>query len=1118
MFRKPTFWVVFALAAAASAWLGIANFSRAFPIVSLDITMDRASALASARDLEAKHRFGPDGFQQAASFRGDQEVQTFVELEAGGTTAFHEMFASGRYQPFQWHVRHYREGEARETRLYFTPRGEPYGFAVKLPEKEAGAALEADQAQAIAERGAAEWKVDLATFALVEKSRDVRPGGRVDHTFVYERPDVKIGDGRYRLRLVVGGDRLTTLQHFVKVPEAFGRRFEEMRSANNGISIISVVGLVLVYLIGGCGVGLFILGRQRWIIWRTPVIWGVAVAFLQLLEGINQWPLTWLDYDTAVSSGGFVAQQVGMQLLTFVGYAFLFSVSFMAAESLTRRAFPDRLQLWRLWSPNVSASKTMLGQTAAGYLLVAVFFGYEVLFYFLASRGLGWWMPSDTLVQPDVLASHQPWLSAIAISTQAGFWEEAMFRAVPLACAALLGQRFGRRGWWITGTLILQAVIFGSGHAGYANQPAYARVVELIVPSLMFGGLYLVFGLWPGIVLHFGYDVVMFAIPVFVTSAPGAWADRMMVILLVLVPLWIVIGGRRRAGAWTEAGAADRNAAWQPPPKETAVKEVAAKAAAVHPLVVRGLPIAGVVGLALWAFSAHFAYDAPPLDVGRVRAEQLARQALTERGVNLDANWKALPQLDDSPGEPHKFVWRTAGREVYNRLLGQFMPPPRWTVRFARFTGDVAERAEEYQVMVGAGGTVTGVRHLLPEDKAAPSMAEADARALAHQTLRDRFNFDDASLKEVEAKPSQQKNRTDWLFTFTVATTPPLTKGETRATVSIAGNEVNAAGRFVFIPEEWARAERDRQTLPNMINIACIALVALAAVGGIVFGIVSWVRRGFSVRTFLVVAPLLLVVNLAARFNEWPQVTAAFSTAQPYELQVTVLVATMVIGLTALALGIAVLGGYVTRRPRAPQFGSTGRWMAGVAVAFLAAGLGAAVSRLAPSFEPAWANYGPLASYAPWAVPPLDAVSQVIMASVIGWFFFGLVDGLTAGWTRRRGLGVAFFLVLGFVVTGLAGIDSVGWWAASGALTGVFGLAAYVIVFRAAPEVLAVTVAATHTLGAIKAAWSGAYPGVALSQGLRVAVLFATAWLLVYLWERRAGQPASAPATPAAQG
>lgn len=138
------------------------------------------------------------------------------------------------------------------------------------------------------------------------------------------------------------------------------------------------------------------------------------------------------------------------------------------------------------------------------------------------------------------------------------------------------------------------------------------------------------------------------------------------------------------------------------------------------------------------------------------------------------------------------------------------------------------------------------------------------------------------------------------------------------------------------------------------------------------------------------------------------------------------------------------------------------------------------------------------------------------MASVFGWFFLGLVDGLTAGWTRRKTLGAAFFVALGFVVAGLAGIDSIGWWAATGALAGALGLAACVIVFRAAPEALPVAVAGTHTLGAIKAAWSGAYPGVALSQGLRVAMLFATAGVLVYLWNPRAGP--QAPAPPAAQG
>jgi hypothetical protein len=111
-----------------------------------------------------------------------------------------------------------------------------------------------------------------------------------------------------------------------------------------------------------------------------------------------------------------------------------------------------------------------------------------------------------------------------------------------------------------------------------------------------------------------------------------------------------------------------------------------------------------------------------------------------------------------------------------------------------------------------------------------------------------------------------------------------------------------------------------------------------------------------------------------------------------------------------------------------------------------------------------------------------------------------------------------WFLALGFVDAGMGGIDSIGWWAASGALTGVFGLAAYVFVFRAAPETLAVAIAAMHTLGAIKAGWSAAYPGVVGASGLRIVALFATAWLLMYLRKPRAGQKQPAPTTPVVQG
>src|SRR5206468_668079 len=102
------------------------------------------------------------------------------------------------------------------------------------------------------------WAVDFNTYAPVEQGLERRPGGRVDHTFTYERGSPTLNEGRYRVRLVVSGDRLTDVTHFIKVPEAFSRRYANMRSANEAIGVGAVVGLAIVYIVGGIGIGLFI--------------------------------------------------------------------------------------------------------------------------------------------------------------------------------------------------------------------------------------------------------------------------------------------------------------------------------------------------------------------------------------------------------------------------------------------------------------------------------------------------------------------------------------------------------------------------------------------------------------------------------------------------------------------------------------------------------------------------------------------------------------------------------------------------------------------------------------------------------------------------------------------
>jgi hypothetical protein len=1074
-------------------------FPEAFPIVAIDLQMDRNQALASARQLAEKHQWKPEEFKQAASFRSDQETQNFVELEAGGNEAFRRMLTEGLYSPYAWNVRHFKENETYEVLIRFTPKGEPYGFIQKLPEKEAGAALAADSARAIAESAVRDWQIDLSQYQLAEQSQETRPGGRIDHTFVYERPNVKIGEGRYRLRLVVGGERLTELTHFIEIPEAFSRRYEEMRSANISITFGSSVAMILLYGIGGCGIGLFFLLRQRFVVWRQPLFWGFFVSLLQLLADINQLPLLWMNYDTALSEQSFLLNQIVALLAQFLGLGVVLTASFMAAESLSRRAFPQHLRLWRVWSGEVASSKSVLGLTIGGFLLVGLFFAYDVALYFFAAKGLGWWTPSDALINPDVLATYFPWLNAIAVPVQAGFWEESLFRAVPIAGAALIGEKFGFRRAFIVGAMIIQALIFGAGHAAYATQPAYARVVELIIPSLGFGLLYIYFGLLPGIVLHFVFDVVWFALPLFVSSAPGVWIDRTLVILLTLVPLWIVLNAWRRSGRWTEAGEENYNRAWVPPLKEETVPVVADVAAptAISATTTRVLFIAGVLGLIAWFIATPFRSEAPALNTTRSEAEALARKTLAEKSIELSTPWRVLSAVQAQPGEDDRFVWQEGGKENYQKLLGQYLAPPHWKIRFARFEGDVAERAEEYQVFINHQGEVKRIRHELPEAKPGDSLTVEAARQIAHTVLVTNYQRNPASLKEISAVAAKRPARQDWTFEFSDTLNYPMQQGEARLAVQIAGNQVVDAYRYVHVPEEWSRAERNRRNVPRIVAICCIALLGALAVAGAIVAIVSWSRKNFSAPMFWSFLVLLFGLNLIGFINNWPSVIAQFSTAQPYKLQMLIFIIAGLVGSLLSSGGLALIVGLVQKWATQPTSIETSHALGrGLSLGALLAGLMAGVALLLPSRQPLWAQYDDAGTYLPLLQTGLSPLAGFIFQATLILFAVAAVNRFTSNWSRRKVLFSILLILLGVILTGARSVETIPSFLGAGLLTGVILLAAYVFVLRFNLALTPMAMGVITILGTLKQGLYQALPS-ALPGALMASVLIG---LFAFYW------------------
>ena len=506
----------------------------------------------------------------SSAFKLDQDCQHFVELRGGGNAAFSQMISGGVYAPFTWRVRHFLPADPAGTLYLLTPSGEPFGFTTTLPEEEEGANLTSAEALGVARLAAAgaPWGVDFGVWSLVEERKEARPR-RTDHTFTFERPE-RVGEAApgvdasqsqqatYRLELAVRGARLASLRRSFKVPEAFAREFEGVRSANEALAQLAWIGIVVLYGVVGVAMGSWLLMRRNALAAASAAPWSVALAGGMGGAMAVQLPLQWMAYATELEVGVFqldYAVKVAVQSAFFLAVAFL---SFAAAEGLGRLAFPGQLRLWALMRRPVLQSRMLLDQVLLGYLLVPVMFAYEVAFYFCCKHLLGWWMPSSPLADPDVNATLAPWLPPIAQALFAGFWEEALFRALPLAATALAAQQrrpLARRVLVGLGFLF-QACLFGAAHANYPAQPAHARLVELVLPSLLFGALYWRHGLLPGVIMHYTYDVVWMALPVFLCKT--ATTDQALVVACAFLPLFLVAAARLAPRAAPTSSEAER--------------------------------------------------------------------------------------------------------------------------------------------------------------------------------------------------------------------------------------------------------------------------------------------------------------------------------------------------------------------------------------------------------------------------------------------------------------------------------------------------------------------------------------------------------------------------------
>ena len=1111
MFKKPWFWTVFVIISIICGYFAFTYFPKAFPIVNVEITMNREDALQSAEELSQKYNVGPKDHRQAASYGVDGKFQNFVELEAGGKEAFNEVLKSGIYSPYTWKVRHFKEQEVNEALFTFTSEGVPYGIKEKLSEDEVFPNLTSEKAKELAKSKAeSDWKIDFSHYKLVEESDKEQTGGRIDHTFIFERNDRQIGKGKYRLILVVSGNKLSELTHFVKIPEAFDRRYNEMRSANQTISQVGIFAMLILYVGFGILFGLFILMRQRRIIFKPALFWALFVAVLFTLVQLNEFPLQWMFYDTSTSIQTYIFSNIFHLFGLLLIFTSMYLLTFMAAEGLTRKAFPNKIQLWKLWSPKVGSSLPVLGRTIAAYLLVPIIFALDVLFYYFVNNYLGWWSPSEALFDPNVLATVFPWFSSIVISLHAGFFEETLFRAIPLAGAILIAEKYGRKKFWIILALIVQVIIFGSGHANYPNQPAYARIVEMIIPFIGVGLLYIYFGLLPAIILHFAIDVIWFALPIFVSSASGIRFSQMMIVLLFFTPLWIVLWRRIKDKEWSKVPKKYLNRAVLPKPPKIKKVEKTDTSEQIIPETndvkkYRWVFIAGLIGLFLWINFSSFHTNEPDLTITRNEAKILAKDVIEENYGEISDDWSVQSMIYDGVKKSHKFVWQESNDIMFASLHNEFLLPPHWEIRFVKFEGDIVDRAEEYWVFISEDGNILRYNHKIPESWEGKNLEKDQAKILADNKLAEFYNVDPTMLKEISATPKKLENRTDWNFVYADTVNYTLEKGEGRLGVRISGDEVSDFYGTIHIPEEWDRNYSENSKQMDIFNGIFKGIIGLIFILDVVFSVINWSRNEFSTKMFIKFLLLVFGFMIFSQINGWNSVIASIPTSQPLQNTILILVIGLIISAVVVSFVFPVVIGFVQKWiPKSNSKFSYYGIINGVSLGLMILGIMALIDNFAPSLSPQWGNYSSANNYLPFVGMSIDAILSFIKGATIVLLIFTAINRLSNNWTNKNLvylfsvtiilLGISFNLLIGSTASTTMLFSII-----SGLILGVVYLILYILFYHRNLNWIVITIATFSIMKLINYIIISPIPKAGLDGSIGIIMI----GLISYWWYKK---------------
>ena len=932
MSRNDLTWIaIFLLCGALGLFSFLHFYDAAFPTASLDFKLSREEVKTKAEEYLRSFGYDLSGYKSAMVLDNDYYSQIFLEQKLDLREA--NRLIREEISVWYWHARWFKPLKKEEFRVQVDPRGRVVGFRHTILESEGAGHLEEDEALAMAEHFLKERQgMDLAAYELIERS-DVKRDKRTDHFFTYKKKSFTVGEeGTYRTGVTVQGDEVGQFREYLKVPEAFVRKYQGIRSQ------AGLLGIGANFLRVLFGIALFVVFifkfRDRALRWRAVVILSLFVLVAFILAAVNSVPLMKFGYVTTESYTYFLLQVVIFAVLIAIVYGALICLSGATGGALRREFAPERPVL-RKWSLSRLFSVPFVRSSLIGYGLAFFHLGYVVVFYIFGKQYLGVWAPVESEYQ-NTFSTAIPWIYALLIGLVASTSEELFFRLFMISFL----KKYLKKTWI---AVLIPAIIWAFLHVSYPVHPIYIRGLELTVVGVIFGMVFLRFGIWTTVISPYVYNAFLVAYPMLKSTSLYFEISGALVVGIIFLPVLPVLFSAltrryRQVPEEIEEGEIEKEVSVEVKPEERGHPVDTTETAPtiekgpedyfLTPGQMRGVAIAGLVGLAL-VLSTHvrkFGEHTLQLKISKQEADRIAASLLEKIGLDAEGYVRSTNFRDRLGAVSYTYLLRQVGLEQADSLALRETYPWTWRVRWFK-----SLQKEEIQVAVSASGDVAGFRHMLPEDREGANISKEEAWGIAEDFVKVHFHrevTDTLQYTRQEASSEKREGRTDHFFTWE-RTGIENHEGKFRVHATVQGDRVDQVDFYLKAPEHFIRKleERKAKDVASSVGIGIIVLATVAL--GVMAFLKQFRSQGIPWRLPLILGGIVTFLVLLSWLNGLSVLFSRYNTAIPWSAflgdQVLTRLITVVVAFATFTAVSALADGLF--RNLYPEEMTLGRWL-----------------------------------------------------------------------------------------------------------------------------------------------------------------------------------------------